>query len=87
MARANLRDTQIRAALEGIAIELAIIQDTSPVTRLRMEQAMQRTGLIGLMLPALDELDDICKSVREAQSQVNKALTKLIDKDDATYIF
>lgn len=83
MARANLRDTQVRAALEGIAVELAIVQDISPVTRLRMMQAMQRTGLVGLVSPALDELDDISNAVQEAQTQVSVALSKLIEKSDA----
>jgi hypothetical protein len=79
MARANLRDTQVRAALEGIAVELAMIRDTSPITRLRMVQAMQRTGLVGLMSPALEELDDMSKAVREAQAQVSTALAKLLE--------
>jgi len=87
MARANLRDTHVRAALEGIAIELAIVQDISPITRLRMQQAMQRSGLVGLMSPALDELDDICHAVQEAQFQVNTALAKLIEKKDAKYVY
>jgi hypothetical protein len=87
MARANLRDTRVRAALEGIAAELAVIKDTSPITRLRMMQAMQRTGLVGLMSPALDELDDMSRAVQEAQTQVSLALAVLIDKDDATHVY
>jgi len=79
MARADLRDTQLRAALEGIAIELAVIRDTSPITRLRMVQAMQRTGLVGLMSPALEELDGMDKAVQEAQAQVSVALAKLLE--------
>jgi hypothetical protein len=83
MARANLRDTQLRAALESIAAELAVIRETSPVTRLRMVQAMQRTGLVGLLDPALSELDVVSQAVCAAQSQVNVALAKLVEKNDA----
>lgn len=32
MARANLRDTRVRTALETIAVELAIVNDASPIT-------------------------------------------------------
>ena len=85
MARANLRDTQVRAALEGVAAELAVIRDTGPITRLRIVQVMQRTGLIGLMSPALEEIDEIGKSVKEAQAQVSMALAKLIDKDETSF--
>ena len=84
MARANLRDTQVRAALEGIAAELAMVYETGPITRLRVMQAMQRTGLVTLMSPALDELDDMSKAIREAQTQVATALEKLMEKNDAT---
>lgn len=86
MARANMRDTQIRAALEGIAAELAMVRDTSPITRLRMMQAMQRTGLVGLVSPALDELDEMSRAVREAQVQVSVALARLTEKDDAAHV-
>ncbi len=86
MARANLRDTQVRTALETIAAELAVIKDTSPITRLRMVQAMQRTGLVGLVSPALDELDQINHSVLTAQAQVRSALAALVEKDDAVHI-
>jgi hypothetical protein len=87
MARANKRDTQLRAALEGIAAELAMVRDVNLITHLRVMQAMQRTGLIGLMSPALDELDEMSMAIREAQAQVSAALATLKEKDDAAYIF
>lgn len=86
MARANLRDTHVRAALETIAAELAAIREISPITRLRMMQAMQRTGLVGLVSPALDELDYMSMAVREAQAQVSMALAALVEKDDAAHV-
>jgi hypothetical protein len=80
MARANQRDTQVRAALEGIAAELAVVQDTEPITRLRVVQAKQRSGLASLLEPALEELDQIGSAVATAQVQVCAALAVLAEK-------
>ena len=77
MSRANKRDTEIRAALETICGELAVIRRVMPVTRLRMEQARDRTGLTDLICPALDEMGDLSRCVRVIGEQVSAALTRL----------
>jgi hypothetical protein len=81
MARANGRDTQIRAALETIAAELAVMKDAGLIARLRVDQAIQRSGLAALLEPALDEQDRIARSVTTAQAQVNSALAILTKKE------
>jgi hypothetical protein len=78
MARADLRDTRIRAALEGVAAELAVVCNTSPLTRLRISQALQRTGLVSLLDPALDEIDEITHAVESARVQVGMALEAMV---------
>ena len=80
MPRGDLRETAIRAALETIAAEVAFIQDVGLVTRLRVEQARQRTGLTGLLSPALDELDDVNQAVSMIGQQVTSVLAKLTER-------
>ncbi len=77
MSRANKRDTEIRTALETICGELAVIRRVMPITRLRMEQACSRTGLTSLICPALDEMDDMGRSMIVIGEQVSTALAKL----------
>ncbi len=80
MARADLRDTAIRAALETISAELAVVRRTMSITRLRVQQAQDRTGLAGLLSPALDELDDVDQSMSTIGQQVSAALARLTEK-------
>lgn len=47
--------------------------------RLRIEQANQRTGLNELLLPALDELDEMSRRMAAAKSHVSRALTRLTE--------
>lgn len=79
MPRANKKDTELRARLETIAVQLAVIRSAMPVTRLRLEQARQRTGLTGLLSPALDELDSMRQAVDAIGEQVVSTLAKLVE--------
>jgi hypothetical protein len=63
MARLNKDATEIRTALETIRTELAVIRTALPMTSLRITQAKQRTGLTGLLSPALDEIATVTQSV------------------------
>lgn len=81
MARANLRDTKVRAALETVAVEQAVVHDAIPFISLRITQAIQRTGLTSLLEPALDELEQISKAMDTAQAQVSSALSALTEKE------
>ena len=77
MARPTKTDTQIRTALETVILELAIVKKRVPVTRLRVSQAQVRTGLTGLLSPALDELDDVARCVSTIDGQIAEALSLL----------
>ena len=86
MARANKQVTDLRESLEGAAWLMARIDQFQGFVRLRVVQAHQRTGLDELLLPALDDLDDISKSARSAQDQVDAALARLLENANAQYI-
>lgn len=77
MARPTKTDTQIRTALETIILELVLIRRRVPVIGLRVSQAKERTGLAGLLSPALDDLDGVTESVAEIGKQVSAALELL----------
>jgi hypothetical protein len=80
VARANKQATELREALEGAAWLMARIQQFQGFVRLRISQAQQRTGLDDLLSPALEDLDDISRSARAAQSQVDMALMQLLSE-------
>lgn len=80
MTRANKRITELRAAIETIGAQVAVIRSAMPVTRLRVEQARQRTGLTSLLSPALDELDGMCQAVDAIGEQVTSTLAKLMER-------
>lgn len=77
MARPSKTDSQIRTHLETIILELATVKMQVPVTRLRVSQAQDRTGLTGLLSPALTDLDDVTKSMSVIGEQATAALTLL----------
>lgn len=79
MSRANKDITVLRASIETIAAQVAVIRNAMPVTRLRVEQARQRTGLTSLLSPALDELDDVCQAVDAIGEQVTSTLAMLTE--------
>jgi hypothetical protein len=87
VARANKLDTDLREALEGAAWLMARIDQFQGFVRLRVIQAQQRTGLDDLLLPALDDLDDISQSARSAQGQVGTALAQLLERQDAQHTY
>jgi len=77
MSRANKRDTEIRHALEAIGAEVAVIRNMNSITRIRVKQAMDRTGLNDLLSPAQGEMDEVVKCVSEISKQVRAALAQL----------
>jgi len=74
MARPTRTDSQIRTHLETIILELVTINQRMPVIGLRVSQARERTGLTGLLSPALEELDDVDGCVSTIKAQVTAAL-------------
>lgn len=75
MSRANKRDTEIRALLETIALEAAMVNRMILVTRKRMEQASE--SVPGVAVPAIEEVDEYAKSMQVIRDQVTAALAKL----------
>lgn len=86
MARANSATTDMREVLEGAACLMARVEQFQGFVRLRVCQAQQRTGLDELLLPALDDLDDISRSAHAAQDQVAVALSKLLEKSSGAAV-
>ena len=79
MARANLFETDLRDALECATGALVRAEYLHRITRLRISQARQRSGLGDLLDPALAELDDINRSVRAAKAEMSRALARLTE--------
>lgn len=72
------RDTDLRCAMETINADIAIVRKMMVITRLRVMQAKDRTGLDALLVPALDEIDEVDKAINSMGSQVNAALRLLV---------
>lgn len=56
------------------------IEEVVPFIRQRIEQAIRRSGLSALLEPALEDLQRICMSTASAKTQVNAAISKLLEK-------
>lgn len=67
----------IRADLDGATLALVDVEEVYPFIRKRIEQATQRTGMVQLLGPALEDLDRVCAAAKLAKSQVNVAIGKL----------
>lgn len=70
---------KIRADLEGILLALADIDECAPLLRLRINQAIRRTGLTALLVPALDDLMRMVNDVADARAQVLSAVQRLME--------
>jgi len=80
MSRANQRDTQLRHSIEAIATELAVMDDAQAFASIRVQQAVTRTGLNSLLDPALDEIQQIQRSLCAARGHVTAALASLMER-------
>jgi hypothetical protein len=65
--------------IEGAMAALVRWEYIERITRLRVEQARHRSGLHDLLDPALQELDDMTRSVQAARTQVSQALAQAGD--------
>lgn len=70
---------KVRADLEGVLVTLADIEECVPVVELRINQAVRRTGLRGLLVPALDDLKRMVQDVVDARLQVQSAIDRLME--------
>ena len=70
---------KVRADLEAVLLALADMDECVPLVELRITQAVRRTGLRDLLVPALDDLKRMVKDVVDARSQVQSALDRLME--------
>ena len=70
---------KIRAELEGVLVTLADLEECVPYVQLRISQAIRRTGMSDLLVPALDELKRVIKDVADAKTQVLSAVDRLME--------
>lgn len=73
MAR-PIREQQVRALLESVLAELAVMQRLMPVHELRILQVKERTGWDGLLDPALDEVRTVNAGLDTIGEQVRAEL-------------
>jgi len=70
---------KIRAELESLALCVDAVAEAVSMVCLRVEQAIRRAGLDGLLVPALDELGRIDAAVGDMRAAVQSALTRLLE--------
>ena len=80
MARKAVGTGKIRAELEGATLALVDVEEVIPFISQRIEQAIHRTGMSNLLLPALEDVQRIVDAVADAKSLVNAATVKLMEK-------
>lgn len=68
---------KVREDLEAALGAMADHDECSPRVVLRIQQAIRRTGLNALLVPALDDLVRMVKDVDDARAQVLSAVEKL----------
>lgn len=69
-----IREVQVRALLESVLAELAVMQRVMPVHELRILQVKERTGWDGLLDPALDEVRTVNAGLDAIGEQVRAEL-------------
>ena len=79
MARKANGRGKVRAELEGALVALADVDSCIALVDLRISQAVRRTGLSGLLVPAQDELRRMVQDVADARSQVHAAMDRLME--------
>lgn len=79
MARKADGRGKVRAELEGVLLMLADIEESIPMVALRINQAIRRGGLDGLLVPARGELERVAKDVEEARAQLLSAVGRLME--------
>ena len=65
--------------MEAVLLALADHDECSPRVELRIKQAIRRTGLDALLVPALDDLVRMVKDVADARTQVLSAVQRLME--------
>lgn len=79
MARKANGKGKVRADLEVVLLALADHAECSPRVELRIQQAIRRTGLNALLVPALDDLVRMVSDVADARAQILSAVDRLME--------
>ncbi len=79
MARKADGKGKVRADMEAVLGALADHDECSPRVELRIRQAIRRTGLDALLVPALEDLMRMVKDVADARAQVLSAVDRLME--------
>ncbi len=69
----------MREELEGAVLALVDGQEVAPLVRLRIVQAIERSGLSLLLEPALDDLGRLIKDLVEAEKLIGAATRHLME--------
>lgn len=69
-----VHEQRIRALLESVLVEIAVMQRVMPVHELRILQVKERTGWNGLLDPALDEVRTVNAGLDTIGEQVRAEL-------------
>lgn len=69
-----VNEQRVRALLESVLAELAVIQRVMPVHELRILQVKERTGWDSLLDPALDEVATVNAGMETIGDQVRAEL-------------
>lgn len=77
MARSPKDVIELRTKLENILAEVAVMRRLMPVHELRISQVKERTGLNGLLNPALEEVTTIKEGIDAVSEQAHAALRAL----------
>ena len=71
-----------RELLENALAALVRVEYLSPITRLRVTQAKDSSGLTALLSPALAEMDDMHKHIHIAKREISTVLNSLPNEAD-----
>ena len=71
-----------RESLENALAALVRVEYLTPITRLRITQARDSSGLTALLSPALAEMDDMHRHIHVAKREINAVLNSLPGEAD-----
>lgn len=71
---------KVRANIEGVLLALDDCDGCIAMVTLRIEQAIRRAGMHGLLFPALDELRRMGHDVSTARAQALSAVERLMKR-------
>lgn len=71
---------KVRADLDGVVLDLVDCEEAIPFLRIRVEQALLRSGWTDLLGPALVEMEFMLARLCRAKAQINSAVGRLTER-------